>query len=170
MKLFVEPSFWFDDHEISVRIMIQYGSFSSAGYHFVTWCKQFCIAFSIFFFLSYLSHSLADRWGTTVDFTTSFLHSSWFSAFRGMMFHSRPVRSNRRLNILSMQRFFECDPATLKDVMNQKHCWKVHILQQILMILCRKKRQVPGHSVVSMVHKLSKQHQYKHVVILRKCT
>ena len=30
---------------------------------------------------SYLSHSLADRWGTTVDFTTSFLHSSRFSAF-----------------------------------------------------------------------------------------
>ena len=28
----------------------------------------------------YLSRSLADRWGTTVDFTTSFLHSSWFSA------------------------------------------------------------------------------------------
>ena len=25
---------------------------------------------------SYLSHSLADGWGTTVDFTTSFLHSS----------------------------------------------------------------------------------------------
>ena len=27
--------------------------------------------------LSYLSWSLADHWGTTVDFTTSFLHSSW---------------------------------------------------------------------------------------------
>ena len=27
-------------------------------------------------FLSYLSYSLVDRWGTTVDFTTSFLHSS----------------------------------------------------------------------------------------------
>ena len=26
------------------------------------------------FFLSYLSRSLADRWGSTVDFTTSFLH------------------------------------------------------------------------------------------------
>ena len=26
------------------------------------------------YFLSYLSRSLADRWGTTVDFTTSFLH------------------------------------------------------------------------------------------------
>ena len=36
---------------------------------------------------------LADRWGTTVDFTTSFLHSSWFSAFHSMMFHSRPVHS-----------------------------------------------------------------------------
>ena len=44
-------------------------------------------------FLSYLSRSLADRWGTTVDFTTSFLHSSRFSAFCSMMFHSRPVHS-----------------------------------------------------------------------------
>ena len=41
--------------------------------------------------LSYLSHSLADRWGTTVDFTTSFLHSS---AFRSSIFHSRPVHSS----------------------------------------------------------------------------
>ena len=46
-----------------------------------------------FFFLSYQSRSLADRWGTTVDFTTSFLHSSRFSAFRSMIFHSRPVHS-----------------------------------------------------------------------------
>ena len=43
--------------------------------------------------LSNLSRSLADRWGTTVDFTTSFLHSSRFSAFRSMMCHSRPVQS-----------------------------------------------------------------------------
>ena len=43
------------------------------------------------FFLSYLSRSLADRWGTPVDFTTSFFHSSRFSAFRNMIFHSRPV-------------------------------------------------------------------------------
>ena len=42
---------------------------------------------------SYLSRSLADRWGTTVDFTTSFLHSSRLSAFRSMIFHSRPVHS-----------------------------------------------------------------------------
>ena len=42
----------------------------------------------IFHFLSsYLSCSLADRWCTTVDFTTSFLHSSLFSAFRSAMFH-----------------------------------------------------------------------------------
>ena len=39
------------------------------------------------------SRSLADRWGTTVDFTTSFLHSSRFSAFRSIIFHSRPVHS-----------------------------------------------------------------------------
>ena len=32
-------------------------------------------------------------WGTTVDFTASFLHSSRFSAFRSMIFHSRPVHS-----------------------------------------------------------------------------
>ena len=43
--------------------------------------------------LFYLSRSLADRWGTTADFTTSFLHSSRFSVFRSMMFHSRPVHS-----------------------------------------------------------------------------
>ena len=43
--------------------------------------------------LSYLSCSLTDRWGTTVDFTTSFLHSSRFSAFRSYIFHSRPVHS-----------------------------------------------------------------------------
>ena len=44
-------------------------------------------------FTFYLPHSLADPWGTTVDFTTSFLYSSRFSAFRGMIFHSRPVHS-----------------------------------------------------------------------------
>ena len=42
---------------------------------------------------SYLSRSLADRWGTTVDFTTSFLHSSRFPAFRSRIFHSRQVNS-----------------------------------------------------------------------------
>ena len=31
--------------------------------------------------------------GTPLDFTTSFLHSSRFSAFRSMVFHSRPVHS-----------------------------------------------------------------------------
>ena len=40
---------------------------------------------------SRLSRSLADRWGTTLDFTTSFIQSSRFSTFRSMMFHSRPV-------------------------------------------------------------------------------
>ena len=58
--------------------------------------------------LSYLSRSLADRWGTTVDFTTSFLHSSRFSAFRSMMFHSRPVHSL----MLSSHRFL-CLPLRL---------------------------------------------------------
>ena len=58
--------------------------------------------------LSYLSRSLADRWGTTVDFTTSFLHSSRFSAFRSMMFYSRPVHSL----MLSSHRFL-CLPLRL---------------------------------------------------------
>ena len=47
---------------------------------------------NLVFFLSYLSHGLADHWATTVDFT-SFLHSSRFSAFHSMIFHSRPVHS-----------------------------------------------------------------------------
>ena len=59
-------------------------------------------------FLSYLSRSLADRWGTTVNFTTSFLHSSWFSAFRSSIFHSRPVHSL----MLSAHRFL-CLPLRL---------------------------------------------------------
>ena len=58
--------------------------------------------------LSYLSRSLADRWGTTVDFTTSFLHSSRFSAFRSVMFPSRPVHSL----MLSSHRFL-CLPLRL---------------------------------------------------------
>ena len=41
----------------------------------------------------YPSRSLTDRLGNTVDFTISFLHSSWFSAFRTIIFHSRPVHS-----------------------------------------------------------------------------
>ena len=57
---------------------------------------------------SYLSRSLADRWGTTVDFTTSFLHSSRFSAFRSMMLHLRPVHSL----MLSSHRFL-CLPLRL---------------------------------------------------------
>ena len=45
------------------------------------------------YLLSYLSHSLGDRWGTTADFTTSFLHFLRFSAFHSSIFHSRPVHS-----------------------------------------------------------------------------
>ena len=41
--------------------------------------------------LSYLFRSLADRWGTTVHFTTSFLHSSWFSAFQSSIFKASPL-------------------------------------------------------------------------------
>ena len=52
------------------------------------------VLFGLFFLiLSFLSRSLADRWGTTVDFTTSFLHSLWFSALRSMIFHSKRVHS-----------------------------------------------------------------------------
>ena len=58
--------------------------------------------------LSYLSGSLADRWGTTGDFTTSFLHSSQLSAFRSVIFHSRPVHSL----MLSSHRFL-CLPLHL---------------------------------------------------------
>ena len=50
--------------------------------------------------LSYLSCSLADRWGTTVDFTTSFLHSLWFSAsvvWCSIQGHSLMLSSHRFL-------------------------------------------------------------------------
>ena len=57
---------------------------------------------------SYLSRSLADLCGTTVDFTTSFLHSSQFSAFHSMMFHSRPVHS-----LMSSSHCFLCLPLSL---------------------------------------------------------
>ena len=43
--------------------------------------------------LSYLSRSMDDRWGTTEDFTTSFLHSLRFSIFRSSIFHFWPVHS-----------------------------------------------------------------------------
>ena len=62
----------------------------------------------ILLILSYLSRSLADRWVTTVDFITRFLHSSRFSPFRSMMFHSRPVHSL----MLSSHRFL-CLPLRL---------------------------------------------------------
>ena len=40
---------------------------------------------------SYLSRILADRWGTTVEFTTSFLYSLWFSAFHSSIFKASPL-------------------------------------------------------------------------------
>ena len=60
--------------------------------------------------LSYLIYPVVwhHRWGTTVDFTTSFLHSSWFLAFRSSIFHSRPVHSL----MLSSHRFL-CLPLCL---------------------------------------------------------
>ena len=58
--------------------------------------------------LSCLSCSLVDFWGTTVDFTTNFLHSLRFSAFRSMRFHSRPVH----YLMLSSHRFL-CLPLHL---------------------------------------------------------
>ena len=50
---------------------------------------------------SHLSRSLSDCWGTTVDFTNSFLHSLLFSAFRRMIFHLRLVHAL----VLSSHRF-----------------------------------------------------------------
>ena len=61
--------------------------------------KKFCTILSF-----YVSCSLADRWDTTVDFTTSLLHSLRFSA----IFHSRPVHSL----MLSSHRFL-CLPLRL---------------------------------------------------------
>ena len=67
-----------------------------------------CTVLPPLFLSSYLSRSLADCWGTTLDFTTSFLHSSWFSAFHSIIFHSRPVHSL----MLSSHRFL-CLPLHL---------------------------------------------------------
>ena len=72
---------------------------------------HFCVpsvGVTLLILFSYLSRSLADGWGTTVDFTTSFLHSSGFSAFHSMIFHSRPVHSLT----LSSHRFL-CLPLRL---------------------------------------------------------
>ena len=66
--------------------------------------------FSIYLYLSspHQSLSLADRWGTTADFISNFLHSSLISAFQRIMFHSRPVHSL----MLSSNRFL-CLPLRL---------------------------------------------------------
>ena len=55
-------------------------------------CDFLCYLILSYLILSYLSCSLADRWGTTVDFKTSFFHSSLFSVFCSI-FRSRPVHS-----------------------------------------------------------------------------
>ena len=74
------------------------------------------IAFTVTcLFLSYLSRSLADRWGTTVDFTTSFLHSSRFSAFRSMI-----VQYDTYLIHLKCP--FECLAALYRS--RNKGCWR----------------------------------------------
>ena len=65
---------------------------STPTYGYLIQYKKRGISGFVIFFLSCRSCCLADRWGTTVDFTTSFLHSSRLSAFRSSMFHSRPVR------------------------------------------------------------------------------
>ena len=66
--------------------------------------------YEIIFFLSYsyVSRSLVDRFGTTVGFTNTFLHSSRFSPFRSMILDSRPVHSL----MLSFYRFL-CLPLRL---------------------------------------------------------
>ena len=79
--------------------------------------------------LSYLSRSLADRWSAAVDFTTNFLHSSRFSAFRSSIFHSIPVHSLmlsshlpppqtenfpfRRMSVLHRSPYPQAHPAVL---------------------------------------------------------
>ena len=62
------------------------------------------------YLISHLSRSLVDLWGTTVDFTTSFLHSSRFSAFRSTccIFHPRPIHP-----VVLSSRCFLCLPLRL---------------------------------------------------------
>ena len=74
-------------------------------------------------FLSCLSRSLADRWGTTVDFTTSILHSSQFSAFRSMVFHSRSVHS-----LLLSSHHFLCLPLRWEDNIKERTSLEVCLL------------------------------------------
>ena len=56
----------------------------------------------------HLSLNHKDRWGTTEDFTTSFLHFSLFSAALWVLANSRPVHS-----LMLSSRLFFCLPCFL---------------------------------------------------------
>ena len=81
--------------------------------------------------LSYLSRSLADCWGTTVDLTTSFLHSSRFLSFRSMVFHSRPVHSlmlsfhvkGDKYKSLQTGNLISCPPIALQPFLDLQQAW-----------------------------------------------
>ena len=86
MEHWTSKCWWMDNLETIISVSVQ-------GRELVFWEmveKGSCLNQLI---LSYLSRSLADRWGTTVGFTTSFHHSSRISAFRSGIFHSRPIHS-----------------------------------------------------------------------------
>ena len=75
----------------------------------ITNISGYLLTFSIWLMSSRLLLILSiPHWGTTVDFTTSFLQSSRLSAFRSKIFHSRPVHSL----MLSSHHFF-CLPLRL---------------------------------------------------------
>ena len=89
----------------------------------VTYWTMFAFTFTF-----HLSRRLADLWGTTVEFTTNSLHSLFFSAFRSVMFHSRPVHSL----MLSTHRFL-CLPLRLP-----------HRLVGLVVRRPSRERKVPG--------------------------
>ena len=98
------------------------------------------------FFLAYLSRSLADRWGTTVDFTTISLHFSRFSAFRSMIFHSRPVHSL----MLSSHRFL-CLSLLLPPLTGP--CW-------IVLASPNDRVTCPYHSSLRLFTEVWRSHSY----------
>ena len=98
-----------DSYPRTHRLSCDKASTSKAGSpRFDPLFPRSCHLILSYLILSYLSRSLIDRWGTTVDFTTSFLHSSRLSTFRCGIFHSRPVHSL----MLSSHRFL-CLPLRL---------------------------------------------------------
>ena len=101
-----------DCHTTSQQVHYSYFQSATqlhADSHFLWYSFIHSVSLSMsYLILSHLSGSLADCWGTTVDFKTSFLQPLRFSAFRSMIFHSRLVHSL----ILSSHRFL-CLPFRL---------------------------------------------------------